>query len=197
MLAPFNINMGQSLTTDVNNISADEAFLAHLQISAVNAVPGGDTTILAATLLTTVTEQIIANITNPKVPRNIEIVGNAAGIVGNVIITGSNYNDEAITETIALNGTTVVEGNKAFKTITQIDLPIQTHVGTDTVSIGFGEKFGLPYKLPYNTILSTYFNNVKEATAPIVNTDAVVLENNTIDLNSTLNSKTIDIYLIV
>jgi len=197
MLAPFNINMGQSLSTDAGEVIVDEAFLAHFQVSATNAVAGGDTTILIATLLSATAQAITVGINNPAVPRNIEVVGNASGIVGNVVITGTNYADQIITETIVLNGTTVVEGTKAFKTVTEIDLPIMTNVSGDTTSVGFGEKLGIPYKLSHNTILNTYLDNVKEAIAPIVTTDAVALENNTIKINSILNGKIVDVYLIV
>lgn len=151
---------------------------------------------MAATALTTSAQVITTNITDPATPRNLKIVGNAAGIAGNVVIKGTNYNGEAITETLALNGTTVVEGAKAFKTETEIDLPIQTAVG-NTVSVGIGEKLGLPYKLSHNTVLVAYLDNAKEGTAPTVTTSATALENNTIDLNSALSSKVVDIYLMV
>lgn len=194
---PYNHKLGQKIQTNANGISVDRAFLAHFQVIATDAVAGNSSAVLAATSLTAALQTIIANITNPAVPRNIEIIGNAAGIVGNVIIKGTNYNGDAITETIALNGTTVVEGTKAFKTVTEIDLPIQTHAGTDTVSVGFGEKLGLPYMLAHNTVLATYLDNVKEATAPTVATNATALESNTIDLNSALSGKIVDAYIIV
>lgn len=197
MIGPFNRGMGQTLTTDANKTYVDEGFLAHIQIPAVSATAGSNNAILAATALTAATQAIIQNITNPAIPRNIEIVGNASGIVGDATIKGTNFNGDAISETLTLNGTTVVEGAKAFKTITEIDLPIQTHAGTDTVSVGYGEKLGIPYKLAHNTVLMAFLNNVKEATAPTVVTNASNLENNTFKLNSALNGNAVDLYLIV
>ncbi len=114
-----------------------------------------------------------------------------------MVIHGTNYNNEVITETIALNGNVAVNGAKAFKTVTQIDLPIQTHAGTDTVSVGFGDSLGLPFKLTHNTVLKTFLNNVLEATAPTVTVSPTAFETNTVDLNSALDGHVVDIYLIV
>jgi hypothetical protein len=194
---PYNPNIGQTIQTNCKGINVDQSFLAHFQVSAATAVAGSNTAVLAATALTAATQAVTANITNPAVPRNIKIIGNAAGIAGNVVIKGTNYNGDVITETIVLNGITAVEGSKAFKTVTEIDLPIETHAGTDTVSVGFGEKLGLPYKLSHNTVLLAYLDNAKEATAPTVAVDSAILENNTIKLNSTLAGKVVDAYLIV
>ena len=194
---PYNHKMGQKIQTDADEVALDRSFLTHFQVSPADAVAGSNIAVLAATALTAATQSVIANITNPAVPRNIKIIGNAAGILGDVVIKGTNYNGDAISETIALNGNTAVEGTKAFRTVTEIDLPVETHAGTDTVSVGFGEILGLPYKLAHNTVLVTYLNNVKEATAPTVTVDAAVLENNTLKLNSALNGSVVDTYLIV
>lgn len=197
MFIGFNTKTNSKVKSDVSGLKITGSSIVHFQIGGTCAVAASNTSILSATTLTAAIQAIISNITNPAVPRNIKIIGNAAGIVGNIVIKGTNYNNESITETIALNGTTAVEGNKAFKTVTEIDLPIKTNASGDTVSVGFGEKLGLPYKLPHNTILAACFDNIKEATAPTVATSATVLESNTIDLNSSLNGKIVDVYLIV
>ena len=185
------------IKTDAPGIVLDRAFLAHFQVSAADAVTASDTGVHAAIALTAAVQTVSTAITNPAVPRNIRIKGNAAGIAGNVTIHGTNYAGEVITETLALNGASVVEGAKAFKTVTQIDLPAETHAGTDTVSAGWGDILGLPYKLSHNTVLATYHDNTLEGTAPTVTVSATALESNTVDLNTALNGKQIDIYLIV
>lgn len=187
----------QKINTDVAGLGIDRGFIGHFQVSATNATAGSATNVLAATALTAAAQVIITNITNPSVPRNVRIVGNAAGITGNVTVKGTNFKGDVINEVIALNGVTAVEGNKAFKTVTEIDLPIQTHAGTDTVSVGTGEKLGLPYKLAHNTVLSAFLDNAKEATAPTVTVDSANIENNTVDLSSALSGKVVDVYLIV
>jgi hypothetical protein len=196
-LAPYKRGIGESLTSDVTGVEVLRAFLAHFQVSAANAIALGAANVLAATPLTAAVQAIVAGITNPRVPRNVSIVGNAAGIAGNVTVKGLNYAGVAISEVLALNGTTPVVGAKAFASFTEIDLPIQTHAGTDTVSVGLGSKLGLPYLLPHNTVLAAYLNNVKEATAPTVTTDAANIENNTMLLNSALNGSAVDAYLLV
>lgn len=194
---PYNHKMGQVIQTDAPTVSCDRGFLAHYRVVAAAAVAASDTAVHAAiTLADAATTTVTTAITNPATPRALRIKGNAAGITGNVVITGTNYADEAITETIAASGAGAVEGNKAFKTVTQIVVPARTQAG-DTISIGFNDKLGLPYKLAHNTVLAAYLDNAKEGTAPTVTVSATALESNTMDLNSALSGKVVDAYLIV
>lgn len=195
-MTPFNYKLDHRLRTDADGVSVRRNFIAHYQVSATSAVAASNTAILVATALTAAIQVITENINNPATPRNIKIVGNATGIAGNVVIKGTNYNGDIITETLALNGTTAVEGAKAFRTVTEIDLPIQTAAG-NTVSVGFGNKLGLPYKLQLNTVLKTYVDSTPESTAPTVTVDSSVLENNTFTTATALSGKVIDMYLIV
>lgn len=191
----YNHKSGK-LKTDAT-VAVDRAFIARINISASEATAASNTSVHAAVALKPTTQDVVTDITNPTYPRNIIVKGNASGMVGNVVVTGTNFNDDVITETIALNGSSSVTGSKAFKTVTKIALPIQTNGGTDTVSIGTGEVLGLPYKLSHNTVLKTYLDNTAEGTAPTVTTSDSAIESNTIDLNSTLNSKVVDVYLMV
>jgi hypothetical protein len=193
----YNPLMGQKLKTDVPSVAVDRAFLAHFQVAAAAATVASNVNVHAAITLGAAAQDIIADITNPSVPRNIIVKGNAAGNAGNVVITGTNYAGAVITETIALNEATAVAGAKAFKTVTKITVPIQTHAGTDTVSVGTGEVLGLPYKLAHNTVLKAVFDGTVEATAPTVAVSASALESNTVDFNTALNSKALDVYLMV
>ncbi len=183
--------------TDARNKTAERMYPVRLHIDGEKAVAQDLVSVLEATALTAETQSIVEGITNPTVPRNLRIKGNAAGVAGDVVITGTNYNGDEISETITLNGSTTVDGNKAFKTITQVDLPVEVNVGTDTVSIGVGNKLGLPYKLAHNTVLKAYRNNTLEGTMPTVTTSTTELESNTVTLNSALNGTDIDIYLLV
>lgn len=194
---PYNHKMGQKIRTDVDGKAIDRGFIAHFQVVATDAIATSNVAVLAATALTNAAQDIIEDITNPAVPRSIIIKGNAAGIAGNVVIEGTNIAGVVITETIALNAANAVEGNKAFKTVTKVTLPAETNVGTDTVSVGFGNKLGLPYKLAHNTVMMAYLDNAKEATAPTLTLSTTAIESNTIKLNSALNGKVVDAYLIV
>lgn len=196
MLYAFK-RIGQRIATDVLRLSAPRKFIAHFQVLAADAVAKSNTAVHAAIALGAQVKSVTTAITNPKVPRNIIVKGNAAGIAGDCAITGTNYADVIITETIALNGATAVEGAKAFKTVTKIDLPVETNAGTDTVSVGFGDKLGIPFKLTHNTVLSTHVDNTLEGTPATVTVDAAAIENNTLDPNTALSGKVVDAYIIV
>jgi len=186
----------------VNGVSVGKSSVVHFQVEAAKATVSNVIGVHAAVVSTAVQQVIITGITNPRVLRNItaSVGGTATDIKAiQVIVEGTNFADEVITETLpTFTADTLgsVTGNKAFKTITKITIPAHDGVGA-TTSIGFGEKIGLPYKLAHNTILNTYLDNVKEVTAPTVTVSATALESNTIDLNSALNSKVVDVYLIV
>lgn len=193
---PYNHKLGQKLQADAG-VSLDRSFIAHFQILAADAVAQDLVSVMAATALTDSTQEITAGLSSPAVPRSLRVKGNQAGVAGNVVVTGTNFADEEITETFALNGATAVEGTKAFKAITKVDLPVEVNAGTDTVSIGAGNKLGLPYMLSHNTVLFAFRDNTKEGNAPTVAASSSALESNTILLNSALNGTAIDVYLLV
>lgn len=99
----------------------------HFYVSADDAIAASNDAVHAAINLGTAVQNIETGITDPAVPRALRIKGSAAGITGNVIITGFNIEDAEITETIALNGVNAVEGAKAFKEVYKITLPAQSH----------------------------------------------------------------------
>jgi hypothetical protein len=190
------------LQTDAKSFDVDRAFIAHYQISAANAVVADIDAVHVAVTNTGASQTITTNITNPGVPRNI--TATAGGTAGDikaiqVVVAGTNFNDEVITETLpafTVDTAGTVEGSKAFKTVTSITIPAHDGLGA-TTSIGFGEKLGLPYKLAHNTVDVAYVNNVKESTAPTVVVSSDAIESNTVDLNTSLSGKVVDIYLKV
>ena len=200
-LFPENIK-DQRVQTDVKGLGVMQGFIAHFQVDATKATVASTNAILAAVVSAASPSVVITGITNPSVPRNITatVGGTATDIKAvQVIIEGTNYNNEVITETLpvfTVDTVGTVIGKKAFKTVTKITIPAHDGTGA-TTAIGFGEKLGLPYKLSHNTILATYLDNVKEDTVSTITTSSTALESNTIDLNSTLNGKIVDAYLIV
>ena len=201
-LYPFNPRMGQKLQTDTPKVACDASFIAHYQVSAANATVANPTGIHAEVVSTAVQQVVTTEITNPSTPRNI--TATAGGTITDikaiqVIVEGTNYAGEAITETLpafTLDTAGSVTGSKAFKTITKVTIPAHDGLGA-TTAIGFGEKLGLPYKLAHNTVLKTYLDNTLETIAPTVTTSATDVDGNTIDLNTALSGKVIDAYLIV
>ena len=96
-------------------------------------------------------QNITTAITNPGEARNATITG-SAGATGIVVLTGL-VRSESDTESITLDGTNTVAGNKPFDTITNIKVPAELTAGK-TVSIGFGDKFGLLHEI--DTIAQVY-----------------------------------------
>lgn len=199
---PLNPNLGQVMQSHVEGITVDRVFDAHFQISAANATAADTDGIHAAVTDNGAQQVITTGITQPSVPRNITATaGGTAGDIKaiHVIIAGTNYTDEAITETLpafTVDTAGTVTGSKAFKTITSITIPAHDGTGA-TTAIGFGEKLGLPFKLPHNTVDKAFLNNVLEGTPPTVATSATAFEGNTVDLNSALNGTVVDVYLKV
>ncbi len=170
--------------------------IVHFTVAAASATAASNVSVHAAVTLGAAVQNVTAT-TQPTVARNVIVKGNAAGIAGDVVITGTNYLNEVITETIALNAATAVAGTKAFKTITNINLPAKTNGSGDTVSIGTGEVLGLWNKLSLNTVSMAFADGTKEATAPTVTVSATAIESNTIDLATALNSKQVDAYYTI
>lgn len=200
---PFNPLLGQLMQTGVKGVSVDRGFLAHFQVSAANAVAAdadGVHAAIACSADTTVTVE--TGFTAPAVPRSITATaGGTAGSIKavKVKVYGTNYLDEAISEELdafTVDTAGVVESDKAFKTVTKVEIPAMDGAGV-TVTIGFGDKLGLPFKLAHNTVLFAFLDNTKEGNAPTVTTSATDFEGNTLDLNSDLAGKVVDAYLIV
>jgi len=149
--------------------------------------------ILAAVTDTGVQQVITTGLNTPEVPRNITATagGTAADIKAiQVIIAGTNAEDQAITETLpafTVNTAGTVAGAKAFKTVTSVTIPAHDGTGA-TTAIGFGDVVGIGHRLARNTVRAAYLDNVIEGTAPTVAFNATTLESNTADLNSALNS---------
>ncbi|MDR3586857.1 MAG: hypothetical protein P4L59_16320 [Desulfosporosinus sp.] len=192
-IAAMNPFMGELIQTNAPGVTCTWCQEALYEITPVAI---SNTAVLANTLLTAVPQVITLGITNPAVVRNVVIKGALAGSTGSVVVKGTDYAGASISETIALAGTAVVVGLKAFATVTEVDLPIQSG-GGDGVSVGIGSKLGLPYTLTKNVVRMAYNNNVLESTAPTVTVDAVNLCNNTVTLASALAGNVVDIYLVV
>lgn len=203
---PFNPLLGQVMQTGVPGVAIDMGYIAHIKFAGTDAV-ALDTDGIHAAVACSATELVTVstNFVNPKIPRNVTATV-ASTTVGNikavkVKVYGTNYLDEAISEELPVftaDTAGSVTGNKAFKTVTKVEIPAMD--GADvTVAIGFGDKLGLPYKLAHNTVIAgrTYLDNIVESNEPTVAVSATAIESNTIILNSALNGKDVDIYIIV
>lgn len=201
-LFPTNPSVEQLLQTDAGGETVERGYVAHYQVAAALASAASTVGIHAAVTDTGVQQVITSGITQPSVGRNITATagGTAADIKAvRVEITGTDMNDEVIVETLApftVNTAGSVAGSLAFKSVTSIKIPAHDGIGA-TTAIGFGEILGLPHKLAHNTVLAAYLDNAREGTAPAVTCSAADLDCNTIDLDSALNAKVVDVYYVV
>jgi len=87
-------------------------------------------------------QDISTEINNPDYARNISITTtNVSSPSGNVTITGI-VRGTSTTEVIAIIAGSTAYGNKAFDTITNINIPAGV-TADDTVTVGFSDKIGL------------------------------------------------------
>lgn len=199
---PHNPNLGQVQQTDSTGVEVTRGFISRLTVTAASAVAASATGVHAAVTDDGSEQTITTSITDPAVPRNVTATaGGTAGDIKAIQVTveGTNYADEVISEDLpAFTADTpgAVVGSKAFKTITSITIPAHDGTGA-TTSIGWGDKLGLPDKLPANTVLLAALGGTKEGTAPTVAVSSSAIESNTVDLNSALNGSQVDIYYIV
>ena len=108
----------------------------------VNVPSAGATTVLSARSLTGLEQIIVTGITDPKIFRVLSVTGNTAGMDQTVIIIGLDWGLRPIADAIELDGTSTVDGVKAFRKVTKIILPAQS-AGGQSVSVGTAEILGL------------------------------------------------------
>jgi hypothetical protein len=141
------------------------------------------------------TQEITEGITDPDVPRPLVVVTTMAGgtLTGTVTITGTDVNDEALTEDVTLNNDDDVETANCFKTVTQVDLPAWTTSG-DGIAIGTVAKIGFPVLLTKDTIYMALVDGAQD-TLPTVTVDAADVEKVIIEPNTAPDgSKVFDFY---
>ncbi|OGO90338.1 MAG: hypothetical protein A2Y17_12275 [Clostridiales bacterium GWF2_38_85] len=199
--APYNHAMNGKLSNDAKS-EVDIGFIAHLHLSEEEAIAASNTAVHAAVDCSEDETIVTSGFIAPPSPRNISVTASAttaADILAVVVkVTGKNAAGEIITETLpAFTAATAAtkEGAKAFASVDKVEIPA---MGGDSakISVGFGDICGLGYVLAHNTVLMAHKDNTKESTAPTV-VCSESLENNTFDLNSALNGKVVDVYLIV
>lgn len=201
VLFPGTLALGTAGYSSGAGLQVTGTQVLRYRIPAASAVVASTTGVHAAITDTGALQTITTGITNPAVPRNLTVTaGGTAGDIKaiSVTITGTNMNDEVISEAIGpftVDTAGTITGSKIFKTVTSISLPAHDNTGA-TTAVGFGNKFGLPAKLTANTVLSAALAGNKETTAPTVTFDDDELEKNGFTLNSTPNSSQIDVWFM-
>lgn len=95
--------------------------------------------------------------------RNLTVVASAAN-ARTLTATGYDYLGQKMVEVITINGTTTVQGVKAFAWLESAVFSSDTD--TTTVNVGWGNKFGLPYTM--HSIIHEVKNNAIAANAATI-----------------------------
>ena len=196
--AAYNPRFGQIIKTDAGG-AVDWDFIAHYTIVAADAVAAGAANVLVSTVLLAAPATIlpVGMAAQPPTPRVLSITGNAATVAGNVVINGTDASGAVIADTIISAGAATVLGVKAFATVTSIVLPIAVDPA-DAISVGFSDKFGIPFMLPYaGAVLAIINNGTATTVAATSSFSATVLADNFIDPTAALAGAQVDVYMIV
>ena len=100
-----------------------------------------------------------------------------------------------ISEDFTMKSDTPVAGAKAFAQVTSVVLPVK--VGTETIDLGWGASFGLPYALAADElVIVKLFNGA--ADTGTVTVDATDVSKNVSAINGTPDGKkALDFYIVV
>lgn len=198
-LYPFNTNWGP------RRAQSDAGVLTTL-VSQVSYSPGSplvadvDWYVVSANMK--VGTYTLANAAPDVGARNVTVSHTAVGAadtLGTITVAGTNLAGAAISEVITPVSGTTVQGAKAFASVTSVTgAGWVISEGNDTITVGFGERLGLPDMLADTAqVLSASLNGVRQTTHPTVAVSAAVLESNTCDLSSALNGTPVTIYYLV
>ncbi|MHC1772952.1 MAG: hypothetical protein AB9907_14725 [Flexilinea sp.] len=131
---------------------------------------------------------------NENIAAHFTVSGDAAAVILTAKVAAGNDS----TLNIAIDDGT---GEGASEGVTAAATSANTTAGVavDQISVGWGDKFGLPYKLYADElVILKLFNKAKETTEGVVTADATDLEKNVYDPNAGADGlKDIDLYIIV
>jgi len=143
-----------AIDADIDNVMHTAEWVAPLALSAnglaasvvmVNGSAVTVTTLASAASATAIGNYGLVPNDSLTVPsgwgRNVTAVASAAN-TRVLTVTGYDYLGQKMQETLTMNGTTTVQGLKAFFWITSLSWASDTD--TTTVNVGWGNKFGLP-----------------------------------------------------
>lgn len=156
---------------------------------------GSTTAILAATTGSSTSQIVTSGITNPDVPRVLSVspTANTTGSPLSVVVTGTNVEGKTMTESfiIPVNSTTIVNGTKAFKTVTSVTIPGNT-TGL-TVTVGTLNKLGLKHRIfNQNTTVKVYSTGTVYGALTLQAQPTVVANEPDIELNTVSPATTPD-----
>ena len=116
------------------------AVVAKLQQFAAPAAKGVN---VHAAIASDNASAVTTSMTNPAIPRSLQVVFHSTWDGGDVTIVGTDQFDQAATETIADTPGSTVEGSKIFKTVTSINQQVVGAGGSAVATVQTGPKLGL------------------------------------------------------
>lgn len=127
---------------DLGQLLAQRVYFGAIVVTDTDAILDG--TSIATAINTTTFATAAATLLSAMGPygRNVVVVASGAA-TSTVTIIGRDYLGQPMRETLTLNGANQVVGLKAFK---YIDRVTSTTTGGTTIDLGYGTRFGLPYK---------------------------------------------------
>lgn len=182
------------LSSDAYGAKVAEMKIGHFNIPAASVVAADADGILDGKALGAAGLAITTFLAQPPVAMTLTCVCSAAQ-AGKATIYGHDIAGEEISEEVTLDGATPVATLKAFAEVTKVVLPIKA--GTETIDVGWGTGFGLPYKLVADElVILKLFNSA--ADSGTVTVHATDLAKNVFALNGTADgAKAIDLYMVV
>ena len=186
-------------TCDVSGLLLDELRpVLALNLTATEAADADDDGLLNDSAThTTDAKTYTAMLAQPPQARTISFTPSAAAAAGNILVAGTDIDDNPITDTVATSTTAAVYSAKAFKTVTSVTYP-KDGDGI-TWEAGWSEAIGLPLKLAAAPFALEIFNGVVEiGTAGTFTVDANELSKNIYDPNGDLDgAKALQLLLFI
>lgn len=147
------------------------------------------TAILAATNGAATARTVVDGITQPDFPRALSVTptANTTGSPLAIVITGTNVEGKVMTSSfiIPANSTSIVNGSKAFKTVTSIAVPGNTTGLTFTV--GTRNLLGLYHRLfNQNTTVKVFHGSTVYGALTLQGAPTVTAAEDLIELNTVL-----------
>ena len=144
------------------------------------------TAILGATNGAASAQTVTSGITQPDVPRALTVTptANTAGSPATVVITGTNVEGKTITSNFVIpaNSTSLVNGIKAFYSVTSVAIPGNT--SGLTITVGTQNALGVNHRLyNQNTTVKVYSGTSPYSTLTLQAQPTVVADEVDVELN--------------
>ena len=185
--------LGQ-LSSDAFGVVVDEVRIGHFHIPAAKVVAPDPDGILDGTAFPAAAGSVTTFLAQPPTAMTLTAVASATQ-TGKVTVHGYDIGGKKISEEFTMTSATPVVGTMAFSQVIQVDLPIKA--GSETIDLGWGAKFGIPYALTADELaIVKLFDDAADTGTLTVDADEVA--KNVYDPNGTPDGlKALDLYFLL